>query len=653
MRRWRRFPLLLALLALVSTSLGAIAAPLVTQLELTSAIDYRGVAHLKLQTLDPTFAAEKTLTAELESGQPFEFSISNNAVFNLLAPEEQFADSHSVLRLQNIDHSKLWRLRLNWSTHFNPPLQRVEEGRPDGVHVSVDGVDGHGFVTTSTARLAYRFSNGPLLQADSLFIDLASKGEARNVASWFKLSDNGRKLTLKPEHLAELLNVVRTNGGAQLSFSLSSADYAKTVGFFHMLTPAQNTLTLTFLNSDNSPATDLAGTRFVVRHVNQALAYSVIGTMDAGGRARFFDLPQGQYEVEEVALHNEAPLKGKTNLSGSATNFDLIIKVPPEHAGHLGNDQYTAVTQTRPCEKHPSRPCPFHASPDSTHLHSRLAHDNDKASLKINQEEFHMHRFQHFCQTLSRFALLATLSGAVLAASPFPGDVPGGADHPLVKRFTGSSLIGLKVTDWDQATLPMSLPQAADASKLQEKLVVEGKVTRLAYLSPIGKTPLEVFRNYEQALDAAGFKKKYACDTGCGDLYFAWSKADDPDAGMKWSKGSIPAATGTGTFNVQSPLDPYGRMLVGTIAKGGQDLHVLLYTSNAANEATHMAATYLVIVEPKAMPTGQVTVDASAMKSGLQADGKIALYGLFFDTGKFDVKPESKAQLEGVSQEVV
>jgi OmpA-OmpF porin, OOP family len=84
------------------------------------------------------------------------------------------------------------------------------------------------------------------------------------------------------------------------------------------------------------------------------------------------------------------------------------------------------------------------------------------------------------------------------------------------------------------------------------------------------------------------------------------------------------------------------------VPKGGRDLYVMLYTSTAANASTNMAATYLEIVEPKAMQTGQVTVDASAMKGGLQADGKVALYGLYFDTGKADVKPESKAQREEV-----
>ena len=71
----------------------------------------------------------------------------------------------------------------------------------------------------------------------------------------------------------------------------------------------------------------------------------------------------------------------------------------------------------------------------------------------------------------------------------------------------------------------------------------------------------------------------------------------------------------------------------------------MVYTAIASVVSTNMAATYLQIVEPKAMPTGQVKVDAKALEQGLKAEGKIALYGLYFDSGKAEIKPESKEQL--------
>ncbi len=238
---------------------------------------------------------------------------------------------------------------------------------------------------------------------------------------------------------------------------------------------------------------------------------------------------------------------------------------------------------------------------------------------------------------------------ALHAATPFPSDVAGGADHPMLKRFTGSALVGYKSVAWDQAVLPLSAEtahqQATGRDLLKDRLDVEGKVTRLVYLAPPGKTPLEVYRNHQQALAAAGFKQRFACERDCANLYFAWGKTVDIDAGMSWAKGGVPGQ-GNSSYPLTSALNFDGRMWTGTLSKGGQDVHVLLYTSSAADQSTNIAATYLEFVEPKAMPTGQVMVDAKALQGGLEAEGKVALYGIYFDTGKAELKPESRPQLD-------
>lgn len=249
-------------------------------------------------------------------------------------------------------------------------------------------------------------------------------------------------------------------------------------------------------------------------------------------------------------------------------------------------------------------------------------------------------------------ACAALATAAVHAATPFPSDVAGAADHPLLKRFTGSALIGYKSTDWDQAILPLGMAVTRQPSTgrdvLKDRLEVEGKVTRLLYLAPPGKTPLEVYRNHEQALTAAGFARRFACESDCADLYFAWGKTVDLRAGMAWSKGYIPS--GDSSYPVSSALSFDGRMWTGTLTQGGRTVHALLYTSSAANAGTKLAATWLEFVEPKAMPTGQVTVDAKALQGGLETDGKVALYGIYFDTGKAELRPESKAQLDEMAR---
>ena len=250
-------------------------------------------------------------------------------------------------------------------------------------------------------------------------------------------------------------------------------------------------------------------------------------------------------------------------------------------------------------------------------------------------------------------AAIATLlaATATLAADKPVTDLPGAADHPLVKRFAGSWLAGQRVSNWDAAVMPASAELSkADKRQFTELLNLEGKITRTVYIAPRGKSALEVWRNYEQALNAAGFKKRFACERNCADLYFAWWKTSEPTKGFIWAKGDVDTPTGS-RYSLTSALSADdGRMLVGTLGKPGQEATVLLYNSLAANATTGLVATYLQVVEPKAMETGQVSVDRAALQAGLAAEGRVTLTGLFFDTGKTELKPESKAQLDAMAE---
>lgn len=245
--------------------------------------------------------------------------------------------------------------------------------------------------------------------------------------------------------------------------------------------------------------------------------------------------------------------------------------------------------------------------------------------------------------------LLALTTAPVHAQYKFPTDVKGGADHPLIKRFTGSSLIGYRTIDWEQSQMPTGVK--VDGRSMKEFVTVEGKITRLIYLAPTGKARLEVFRNYQQALESAGFKKIFTCEKekGCSDLFFAWSN-DGPFKALDFSEGGIPRPDGKGAQSINRGVVAEGRFLYGTLNQGGRDLHILVYSSVAENDVTDTTATYIEIVEPKAMQTGQVSIDSKAMQAGLLASGKIALYGIFFDTGKAEVKGESKAQLDEMAK---
>lgn len=247
---------------------------------------------------------------------------------------------------------------------------------------------------------------------------------------------------------------------------------------------------------------------------------------------------------------------------------------------------------------------------------------------------------------------LLLASSALLAKDTPSSDLPGSKDHPAISRFAGSLLLGYVQQDWAATELPGAAGvDPKSRRKFADPLLAEGKITRLYYLGPQGKTALEMFRNQQQALLAAGFKPRFACELkACHDAYFTLDKHARGKQ-MDWAKGSVVGVKG-GSFKGSRWSLPMalsadeGRMLAGTLSRGGNSLQILVYTSLAENAYTDRAASYIEIVEPKPMPTGQVTVDAKAIADGLQSEGRVTLSGLFFDTGKTELKPESKAQLD-------
>ena len=149
---------------------------------------------------------------------------------------------------------------------------------------------------------------------------------------------------------------------------------------------------------------------------------------------------------------------------------------------------------------------------------------------------------------------------------------------------------------------------------------------------------------------AAGFKPRFSCDLkACNDFYFALETSQRGKS-MEWAKGALVGVKGSNfkgaRWGLPMALGDEVHATVGTLTRAGTTLQIMVYTAEAENEYTDRAASYIEIVEPKAMPTGQVSVDAKAIGAGLQAEGKVALYGLLFDTGKTDIKPDSNAQLD-------
>jgi len=78
------------------------------------------------------------------------------------------------------------------------------------------------------------------------------------------------------------------------------------------------------------------------------------------------------------------------------------------------------------------------------------------------------------------------------------------------------------------------------------------------------------------------------------------------------------------------------------LVKGGQE--VWTQVSGGGN-----GMYFINIIEKEAMEQ-DVVADANSMANSIKETGKVALYGIYFDSGQSLIKPESKAALEEISK---
>jgi OmpA-OmpF porin, OOP family len=234
--------------------------------------------------------------------------------------------------------------------------------------------------------------------------------------------------------------------------------------------------------------------------------------------------------------------------------------------------------------------------------------------------------------------LIATLIASPPAfAQRATKDLPGSADHPAVSRYKGSVLENASTENFASLRVLRGPGKYRNKFVFDDTITVEGRISAYYYVQPTSASPLEVLRNYQGALTQAGFAEVYACEpTACEKGFLNEHYRDELLGARKWRDGRINPGSGG------SPRELH--YWSGKATKNGVDSYAIVWVAGA-DSIWNAPTTSLVVVEPVPMQTGQVTASLEQLKTGLRADGKIALYGLYFDTGRAEIKPESTAQL--------
>jgi OOP family OmpA-OmpF porin len=245
-----------------------------------------------------------------------------------------------------------------------------------------------------------------------------------------------------------------------------------------------------------------------------------------------------------------------------------------------------------------------------------------------------------------RFSLLTALMALLLfapTASAQHSDSPGSEDHPMVTRYEGSFIDGYEIQEFDEFVLPLGpAVRNSDGKKVpSEQAVLEGQITRILYRGPDERSSLEILRNYQSALEAAGFETLYSCGSDCGNNFAAILYGPMEMRIMNTD-------TSGGAFDLPQDV----RYLSAKMVDGRRTVHVSLLTAfdNGFGDLSKRPVTLLQIIESKAMDTGMVMVDAEAIGKGIDANGHMAVYGVQFDTDSAKIKHDSASVLAEIAK---
>jgi len=194
---------------------------------------------------------------------------------------------------------------------------------------------------------------------------------------------------------------------------------------------------------------------------------------------------------------------------------------------------------------------------------------------------------------LTRVLTIACASVALLATAgaqePGDPDAEGCKDLPVLSRMPGCTITECGAKEFDEAQVAVGALDEATAEHPMKSL--EGQIETVNYICPTKLSLLQIHRNAETALKGAGYEVVFA--------------------GKSWHDERMVTAQKGGRW-VQVKIEPWNEyssyVLTSVLVKG---------------MAQEMEAT------------------ADQMAAEIAKTGRVAVYGINFDTGSAKIKPES------------
>lgn len=243
---------------------------------------------------------------------------------------------------------------------------------------------------------------------------------------------------------------------------------------------------------------------------------------------------------------------------------------------------------------------------------------------------------------MQKKSLLLICTVLLIPCFLFAQDIAGSKDHPVISRYPGST-IGY-YEEQKYTTYSIAVGPQTGYKEIKQWIKAEGKLTRIYYVVKGKTTVTEVYRNYLTALNKGGFK-------------ILAQGVDEP----RNVSQKVGGRTFLNTFYESNPFptEKNINLLNGSSTSAGSsyiaahlkkpdgEIYVVIGSGQYKSDEKVVMVD---ILEKTMMEDDLIKVNADEMLKGIKANGKIALYGIFFDFDKADVKPESKPALDEIAK---
>lgn len=242
-----------------------------------------------------------------------------------------------------------------------------------------------------------------------------------------------------------------------------------------------------------------------------------------------------------------------------------------------------------------------------------------------------------------RLRILAVLL-MLLPVYALAADLPGSKDPAGMKRYEGSEIIGYHAPKYDDYQLPLGPPTQMSPPLYAKSQKVSGLLSRYTYMAPAGRSPAEVFHNYESEFQRLDLETLYAKAAGEHGWFGPTLDAQADEDGIK---------------QILAYNEAEERVLIGR-TKDAQPTYyyvfVTSYKDGVIPERLRKAMTpgrvlaELIVIAPQQMEQRMAFVSAADMSRSLADTGHIALYGVYFDTDQDVVRPDSQKTLQEIAR---